>query len=289
MPQALVDKVEDRRASSTRATRPSSTCRRRSSTWSCTRGPTASSIRTRSSARRSRRSARRARSRMRHRLPQFNHLFASRRVLGRLLQLPLVRGDGRRHVGRVRGGGQPVRSGDRRRHADASSWRRATPPTAPRPTGSSAAATRTSTRCSRTAASRPARRLRRPMATADRAALIRDLERRHIAPAFPRGQLTLIVAGAGIAGFLGSAALLRGGVEAMWLRYPLAVAAGYLAFLGLLPLVDRPARVGLAREWRSADRLERQRCGVHRARRRPRRTERGWWRRRSLGRRRHST
>ena len=35
---------------------------------------------------------------MRHRLPQFNHLFASDCVFGRLLQLSLVRRDGRRHV-----------------------------------------------------------------------------------------------------------------------------------------------------------------------------------------------
>ena len=77
MPQALVDKVDpieqvqpglrDRRVP----------VRRRSSTWSSTPGPTASSIRRRSSARRWSGSARRRQVAMRHRLPQFNHLFAS--------------------------------------------------------------------------------------------------------------------------------------------------------------------------------------------------------------------
>ncbi len=50
---------------------------------------------------------------MRHRLPQFNHLFSSRLLFGRLLQLPLVGGDGRRHLGGVRGRRQPVGPGDR--------------------------------------------------------------------------------------------------------------------------------------------------------------------------------
>jgi hypothetical protein len=70
----------------------------------------------------------------------------------------------------------------------------------------------------------------------DRARLIADLERRHLASSFPRGQLTLLVAGAGLAGFLSSVALLRAGLDQMAFRYPAAVLAAYLAFLGLLRL-----------------------------------------------------
>jgi hypothetical protein len=71
---------------------------------------------------------------------------------------------------------------------------------------------------------------------ADRERLIADLETRHIAPAFPRGQLTAMLAAAGLAGFLTSAALLSAGLDQMWLRYPAAVAGAYVAFLGLLRL-----------------------------------------------------
>lgn len=70
----------------------------------------------------------------------------------------------------------------------------------------------------------------------DRERLIADLERRHISPAFPRGQLTLLVTGAGLAGFLTSVTLLHAGVDLMVVRYPLAVVGAYLAFLGLLRL-----------------------------------------------------
>jgi hypothetical protein len=72
------------------------------------------------------------------------------------------------------------------------------------------------------------------MALSERDALIRDLERRHVASRFPRSQLTLIVTGAGVAGFLTSVGLLRAGVDAMAIRYPLAAMSGYLAFLALL-------------------------------------------------------
>lgn len=70
----------------------------------------------------------------------------------------------------------------------------------------------------------------------DRERLIADLEATHIAPAFPRGQLTAMLAAAGVAGFLTSAGLLSAGIDQMWIRYPAAVAGGYLAFLGLLRL-----------------------------------------------------
>lgn len=70
----------------------------------------------------------------------------------------------------------------------------------------------------------------------DRDRLIAELERRHIAPAFPRGQLTLLVSVAGLAGFLVSVTLLHAGVVQMAVRYPAAVLGAYLAFLGLLRL-----------------------------------------------------
>lgn len=69
-----------------------------------------------------------------------------------------------------------------------------------------------------------------------RAALIQDLEVHHIAPGFPRLQLSLMIAIAGLAGFLTAVSLLRAGVEAMWVRYPLAVLAAYVGLLALLRL-----------------------------------------------------
>jgi len=53
---------------------------------------------------------------------------------------------------------------------------------------------------------------------------------------FPRFGLGLIVTLAGLAGFLISHVLLHHGIPEMWLRYPIAVLAGYLAFLALLRL-----------------------------------------------------
>lgn len=41
-----------------------------------------------------------------------------------------------------------------------------------------------------------------------------------------------LVGGAGLTGFITSASLLTAGMSAPWLRYPLAAAAGYVAFLG---------------------------------------------------------
>jgi hypothetical protein len=60
--------------------------------------------------------------------------------------------------------------------------------------------------------------------------LRRLLERAHS----PRLQMVLIVSATGAAGFLASATLLGFGVDALWLRYALAVVFAYLVFLALL-------------------------------------------------------
>jgi hypothetical protein len=52
----------------------------------------------------------------------------------------------------------------------------------------------------------------------------------------PRLQMSLILLVTGLVGFLVSFALLRAGLGRMWLRYPLAVIAAYVAFLLLLRL-----------------------------------------------------
>lgn len=54
------------------------------------------------------------------------------------------------------------------------------------------------------------------------------------ASAWPRVELSLIIGLSGIAAFLISFSLLRAGLDSMALRYGLAGAAGYLAFLGLI-------------------------------------------------------
>lgn len=50
----------------------------------------------------------------------------------------------------------------------------------------------------------------------------------------PRVQMMFIVAVTGAVGFVASYVMLVAGLHAMWLRYPLAVAVAYLAFLGIL-------------------------------------------------------
>lgn len=60
--------------------------------------------------------------------------------------------------------------------------------------------------------------------------VVRELERR----SYPRLQMMLLVALTGGAGFLASFALLAFGVDALAVRYPLAVALAYLVFLALL-------------------------------------------------------
>ncbi len=83
---------------------------------------------------------------------------------------------------------------------------------------------------------RRASRVLAPGVAVSRAALIQDLEVHHIAPGFPRLQLSLLLAIAGLAGFLTAVSLLRAGVEAMWVRYPLAVLGAYVGLLALLRL-----------------------------------------------------
>lgn len=61
------------------------------------------------------------------------------------------------------------------------------------------------------------------------------LERAH----WPRLQMAIVVAITGAVGFLASYALLRGGMDAMWQRYPLAVGIAYAVFLLLLWLWAR--------------------------------------------------
>jgi hypothetical protein len=61
------------------------------------------------------------------------------------------------------------------------------------------------------------------------------LERAH----WPRLQMATLVAITGGVGFVASYALLRGGMGAMWQRYPLAVAIAYAVFLMLLWLWAR--------------------------------------------------
>lgn len=51
---------------------------------------------------------------------------------------------------------------------------------------------------------------------------------------YPRLQMFLLVVLTGGAGLLASFVLLRSGIEAMYVRYPIAVGLGYLAFLFLL-------------------------------------------------------
>jgi hypothetical protein len=51
---------------------------------------------------------------------------------------------------------------------------------------------------------------------------------------WPRLQMMIIVSLTGATGFVTSVALLHFHVDALWLRYPLAVAAAYLVFLLLL-------------------------------------------------------
>ena len=62
------------------------------------------------------------------------------------------------------------------------------------------------------------------------AALDAYFERR----SYPRTMLTLLLLLAGAAGFLVSYGLLRAGVDHMWMRYPIAVLAGYAVLLALV-------------------------------------------------------
>ncbi len=53
---------------------------------------------------------------------------------------------------------------------------------------------------------------------------------------WPRLIMSVVLALAGGLGFLSSVAMLAAGLEKMWLRYPLAVLVGWIAFLGLVRL-----------------------------------------------------
>jgi hypothetical protein len=75
---------------------------------------------------------------------------------------------------------------------------------------------------------------------------IESLKRRLQRKSYPRFHATLILLLTGLAGFLVSFILLRLGVSAMWLRYPLAILVAYGVFLILLRVwlsLSRP------REW----------------------------------------
>lgn len=61
-----------------------------------------------------------------------------------------------------------------------------------------------------------------------------DLRERLLAETFPRTQMSVIVALAGLVAFFASTALLWGGVASLAARYALAVAIGYAAFLLLI-------------------------------------------------------
>ena len=153
MPQALVERIE-RRARSTRASPPSNISARRWSTWRCT--PTPNGVVDPDAFEREALQHRHA-ARDRDAAPAaaVRPPVLVRRLFGRLLFLPLVGDDGRRHLGGVRGDRQRLGSGDGASASRASCCRPATRPTGPRPIASSAAATPTSTLCSASAASRP--------------------------------------------------------------------------------------------------------------------------------------
>jgi len=60
------------------------------------------------------------------------------------------------------------------------------------------------------------------------------MQRRLEHESFPRIQMTLIVTLTGATGLLASFLMLRGGIESMAIRYPMALANAYLAFLFML-------------------------------------------------------
>lgn len=69
-----------------------------------------------------------------------------------------------------------------------------------------------------------------------RGRLIEALRRRFARAGTKRVEIQLILVVTGAVAFLASFALLRLGVEQMWLRYPLAALSGWLAFLGMVRL-----------------------------------------------------
>ena len=69
-----------------------------------------------------------------------------------------------------------------------------------------------------------------------RGRLIEALRRRFARAGTKRVEIQLILVVTGAVGFLASFGMLRIGVEEMWLRYPLAALAGWIAFLGMVRL-----------------------------------------------------
>ena len=63
---------------------------------------------------------------------------------------------------------------------------------------------------------------------------IESLKRRLQRKSYPRLHASIILLLTGLAGFLVSFVLLRAGVTAMWLRYPVAILVAYGVFLILL-------------------------------------------------------
>lgn len=68
----------------------------------------------------------------------------------------------------------------------------------------------------------------------NRPRLVQRLQQHLERDSWPRVQMALLVALTGAAGLLASFVLLQIGLQAMWLRYPVALGAAYLVFLGLL-------------------------------------------------------
>ena len=75
---------------------------------------------------------------------------------------------------------------------------------------------------------------RKPVST--RSSEIKLAKRRLELNSYPRLQMTLMVMLTGAAGMAASYALLKGGVQMMALRYPLALRIAYIVFLVLLYL-----------------------------------------------------
>lgn len=70
----------------------------------------------------------------------------------------------------------------------------------------------------------------------DRQRVLETLRKRLLGRGLPRFEMSVIVIGAGLAGFATSVVLLVLGLTSMSVRYPLAVMAAYVVFLGLVRL-----------------------------------------------------